>query len=493
MNLVNTCSLSQTVMPFIEGAFVRSESSATMDAINPSTGQACVTIPEGCQADADRAVASARAAFDDGRWCDAPPSFRKRVLHRFADLIESNAAALDGLDAGEMGKPIAEKAGNAAAAARFMRFYAEAVDKVVGDVYGSDPSTFVAQRRVPRGVVAAVLPWNFPTLNAVGKIAPTLAAGNCMVVKPSELSSRSSVALAELAAQAELPRGVLNVVPGLGETMGRALGLHGHVDMMTFTGSTQVGKQMLHYSAQSNMKVVLAECGGKSPHMVFDDGVDLDAACQVIAQQLLTNQGQVCSMGSRLLVQRGIERKVIDKIVSRLGNIVIGDALDPKTTFGPIVSAKQCATVMRYIDGAEAEGAQLVVGGRRIMRETGGYFVEPTVYRNVKPDARIAQEEIFGPVLSVISFDHEAEAIRIANGTIYGLGAFVWTASLSTGLRVAKSIRSSVRINAAAPVGEGAGFAASHEPAGQSGVGTEGGLDGMESYLRRQRIWINHG
>lgn len=399
---------------------------------------------------------------------------------------------LDALDAAEMGKPVAESFANATAAANLMRFYAEAIDKLAGDVYGSDKLSLVAQRRVPRGVVAAVTPWNFPTVNAVRKIAPALAAGNSVVLKPSELASSSALHIAQLALQAGLPPGVLNVVPGVGDTVGRALALHMDVDMLTFTGSTQVGKSMLQYAGQSNMKVVMAECGGKSPQIVFDDGVDLDAASQSIARFLLTNQGQICTVGSRVLVQASIAPALIEAIVARFQRIVMGDARDPKTTFGPVVSAKQCGRIMNYIETAPAEGARLVIGGRKALDRSGGYFVEPTLFSDVAPTSRIAQEEIFGPVLSVIPFQDEAEAIRIANGTVYGLMAYVWTTNLSRAMRMAKALRSSVRISATSPTGEGAGNAYSSEPAGQSGVGTETGLAGMESYLRRQLVWINH-
>jgi len=492
MTIPNMQKVDQTVAPLVDGALSESESEVAFDVINPSNGQHCLSIPAGCQADVDRAVVSARRAFADGRWSEASPSVKKKALHLLADLIEKETAVLDVLDAGEMGKPVSETRANAAAAAGLVRFYAEAVDKVMGDVFGSDKHSFVAQRRIPRGVVAAVVPWNFPTFNAVLKVAPALAAGNCVVLKPSELSSRSAIRLAHLALQAGIPAGVFNVVPGLGETVGRALGLHPDVDMLTFTGSTAVGKQMLQYAGQSNMKVVMTECGGKSPQIVFADGVDLDAASESIAGLLLTNQGQLCSTGSRLLVQRSSEAAMVENIAARFKQVVIGDAVDPKTTFGPLVSSKQCARVMHYIESADTDGAQLVTGGRRVLRESGGYFVEPTVFRNVPPGARIAQEEIFGPVLSVISFDDEAEAINVANNTMYGLMAYVWTSNLSRGMRMAKGIRSSVIVNAAAPLGEGPSHGLSHEPAGQSGIGAEGGLAGMESFLCRQLVWFNH-
>jgi acyl-CoA reductase-like NAD-dependent aldehyde dehydrogenase len=483
---------SFVVAPFIDGAVSPSASEAAVEVINPSTGQALLSIPAGCGADADRAVASARRSFDSGCWSEAPPSLRKRTLHRFAELIARHASECDALDAGEMGKPVSEPFANATAAASLMRFYAEAVDKISGDVYASDKQSFVTQRRVPRGVVAAVVPWNFPTANTVVKIAPALAAGNSIVLKPSELASRSAMKLAQLAMESGLPAGVLNVLPGCGETVGQALGLHRDVDMLTFTGSSEVGKRMLEYAGRSNMKVVMAECGGKSPHVVFADGVDLDAVSDTIARTLLTNQGQICSVGTRLLAERSIEAELLKRITARMQSIVMGDALDPTTTFGPIASAKQCERILQYIQSAPAEGAQLVTGGKRVRQESGGYFIEPTVFAGVSPTARIAQDEIFGPVLSVIPFEDEAEAIRIANGTAYGLRAYVWTAGLSKGMRLAKAMRSSVRVNSCAPSGEGAGHAYSYEPFGHSGLGTEGGLAGMESYLRRQLVWFNH-
>jgi acyl-CoA reductase-like NAD-dependent aldehyde dehydrogenase len=487
-----TNSIGQVVAPFVEGDLSQSDSDETIDVINPSNGRRCLSIPVGCDADVDRAVRSARRAFESGQWSQESPSFRRKALHRLADLLESEAASLDALDAEEMGKPISEPMANANSAAGLVRFYAEAVDKVTGDAPGCDRNSLVIERRVPRGVVAAVVPWNFPLFNAALKTAPALAAGNCVVLKPSELSSRSAIKLAHLAALAGLPPGVLNVVPGAGETVGRALALHHEVDMLTFTGSTQVGKKMLQYSGQSNMKVVMTECGGKSPQIVFDDSVNLDSVCDAVTSLLLTNQGQLCSVGSRLLVQRSIEPAVLEAVSAKIQKYVMGDAMDPKTTFGPLVSANQCDRVMQYIEGAEVEGAQRVAGGRRVLRETGGYFVEPTLFGGVSPDSRLAQDEIFGPVLSVIPFDDEAEAIRIANGTVYGLMAYVWTSDLSRGLRMAKAIRSPVMINAAAPSGEGPGYSISYEPARQSGIGTECGLAGMESYLRRQAIWFNH-
>ena len=480
------------VRPFIDGQSIESNSTETFEVFNPSTGQGLFAIPRGSDHDIDQAVASARRAFDDGRWCDAPPSVKKASLHRFAKLIETEASALDILDAEEMGKPVSITFANAASAAGLVHFYAEAVDKLTGDVFSSDKDSFVSQRRIPYGVVGAIAPWNFPTYNALLKSVAAIAAGNCVVLKPSELSSRSAIRLGQLAIEAGLPPGVFNVVPGVGETVGRALALHPNVDMLTFTGSTAIGKRMLQYAGQSNMKPVITECGGKSPQIVFADGLDLDKVADAVAHMLLRNQGQVCSAGTRLLVQREIEAELLDKLSARFKQVVVGDPLDPKTTFGPVVSRQQCAKVMQYIQAGRDSGAELITGGQQLLQETGGYFIEPTLFRGVKPTDSLAQEEIFGPVLSTIAFDTEDEAIEIANSTLYGLAAYVWTTRLATGMKLARKIRSSIVISAKMPTGEGAGHAASSEPAGQSGIGVEGGLAGMESYLRRQMMWFNH-
>jgi acyl-CoA reductase-like NAD-dependent aldehyde dehydrogenase len=482
----------RSVAPLIDGTFLDSDSNESIDVINPSTGQRLLSLPVGSEADVHRAVTAARRTFEDGCWRTAPPSFRKRILRCWADLVAANAQELDRLDAEEMGKPISLGLANAASAAASIQFSAESVDKIAGEVYSSDPHSFVTQIWVPRGVVAAVVPWNFPTYNAAAKLGPSLAAGNSVVLKPSELASRSAINLAWLALEAGVPPGVLNVVPGVGKIVGRALGLHTDVDMVTFTGSTSVGKQMLEYSGQSNMKVVLAECGGKSPQILFDDGVNLDVASKAIAQHVCVNQGQVCTVGSRLLVQKTIAEEVLEKVSAELRTIVMGSATDATTTFGPIASAQQCERVMGYIRAAEVDGARLVVGGKQVMRETGGYFVEPTIFNDVQPKSGVAQQEIFGPVLAVIPFELESEAICIANNTIYALAAYVWTSSLSRGMRMAKGVRSTVVINACAPQGEGPGHSASSEPGRQSGIGTESGLAGVESYLRRQLVWINH-
>lgn len=480
------------VEPLIDGEWRASASSERFSVVTPSTGKLLMDIPVGSEADVDRAVASARSAFEDGRWNDTPPSIKKRVLLRLAELIEAEAADLDLLDAEEMGKPIALLMANAQSAARLIRYYAELLDKVVGEVFTSDRTTTFLQCWVARGVVAAIVPWNFPTYNAAIKIAPALAAGNSLILKPSELASRSSIRLAQLALEAGLPPGVLNVVPGLGTTVGRALGLHRGVDMLAFTGSSAVGKKMLEYSAQSNMKRVLAECGGKSPQIIFP-GVDLDAAAAAVAYYILTNQGQICVAGSRLFVQRSIEAELVAKITRLMAGIVVGDACDASTTFGPIVSAAHGERIMRTIAAGQAAGAELVAGGTRLSSDRGGFFVAPTVFRGVRPDSDIAREEIFGPVLSVTAFDDLEEAIRLANDTRYGLAAFAWTRDLQIAMTLAKRVRAAIYISAQAWTGEGAGHSVSNEPAGESGFGVESGVAGLQSYARRQTVALNHG
>ena len=480
-------SKSITVMPFIEGKLTDSTTNnSTFEVINPANGKPLHSIPVGSEEDVNRAVASARTAFDDGRWTDTPPSSRKKILHRFADLIEKEASKLDALDAEEMGKPISVEFCNSVAAAGLMRFYAEALDKLSGDVFNSDKNSFVTQRHVPFGVVGAIVPWNFPAYCVVLKCAPALAAGNTLVLKPSELSSRSAIRLAQLGLEAGIPPGVFNVIPGTGEVVGKALALHHQVELITFTGSTAVGRSIMQYAAQSNLKRVMLECGGKSPHIVFDDGVDLDTAADTVTQLILTNQGQICSAGTRLLVQNSIEEALVDKVASRFKKAVIGDPLDPDTTFGPLATEKQCTRAMQYIDIGCRSEAKLITGGKRVLAETGGYFIEPTLFQNVKPDAPLAQEEIFGPVLSTITFANEEEAIRIANNTQYALMAYVWTHDLGTGLRIADGIHSNAAILSGKPSTEGAGHAASGEPSGLSGFGVESGLAGLESYLRRK-------
>jgi acyl-CoA reductase-like NAD-dependent aldehyde dehydrogenase len=482
------------VSPFVDGVHVGSAGSETFSVYNPATGALMVEYPAGCPADADLAVTVARKSFEAGVWCNRPALEKKKILFRWADLIQQNAAKLDALDALEMGKPIGLPSFTAAIAADFLRFNAEASDKILGAVLPSDGLSTVLQARGPRGVVAAVVPWNFPTYNCLLKLAPAIAAGNSVVLKPSELAVQSALLVAKLALEAGLPPGVLNVVPGTGAQVGKALAEHMDVDMLTFTGSSRVGKLMLQYSGTSNMKVVMAECGGKSPHIVFADGLDIDRAAGLIAYMILMNQGQVCSVGSRVLVQESIEERLVEKIVEGLGSIVPGDPQNPATRFGPLASARQLEVVQSFVARAHKDGAQLACGGTRILEETGGYYFAPTLFRGVAEESQLMREEVFGPVLSVMPFKDADEAVRLAKATRYGLAAYIWSAKPSVGLGLANRLQTAITlVNTSDISGAGPGFSFSGEPSGLSGVGIEGGLAGLESYTRRQTVWINHG
>ncbi|WP_137388117.1 aldehyde dehydrogenase family protein [Rhodoligotrophos defluvii] len=477
----------------IDGRPVPSTSDQVLAVINPANGRQLFDLPIGSEADVNAAVQSARRIFESGAWWGMEPEGRKKLLHKWADLVERNAETLDQLDAVEMGKPLRLKAFNAMKASSLVRFYAETIDKAKGDVLSSDRHSTVIRKGVPRGVVAAITPWNFPTYNAAMKIAPALAAGNSIVLKPSELSSQAALMLADLACEAGIPPGAVNVVPGAGQTTGKGLALHGDVDMVVFMGSSDVGKLMLQYSGQSNMKPVIAECGGKSPQIVFDDGVDLDAAAAAVATGITVNQGQWCSAGSRLLVQRSIEAAFVEAVVQKLRDLVVGDPLDNATDLGPLVSERQLNRVLSYIDSGNREGAELIYGGKRLQEATGGYYLEPTVFRKVSSDSRIAREEIFGPVLSVMSFTDVDHAIRLANSTDYGLSAYVWTASLATGFSLGKGIRAgAVVVNANPPFGPGPGAAYTSEAYGLSGIGIRGGMPGLMAYQRQHLVWFNH-
>jgi acyl-CoA reductase-like NAD-dependent aldehyde dehydrogenase len=477
--------------PFIDGRHIEASPSAPIEVINPSTEVLLHQLPEGSKEDVDACVLSARRAADDGRWSNVKLSCRKQVLLDWAERIASDPL-LDRLDAEEMGKPVGLARANAKSAASLLRFHAEAVDKVAGVMLPSGPGSFVADRLRPMGVVGAIVAWNFPTYNALLKLAPALAAGNSVVLKPSELATRSAVRLAEIAREVGVPDGVFNVLPGRGEITGRGLALHSQVDMISFTGSTVVGRKMLEYSARSNMKKVVAECGGKGAHIVFDDCANVDETAAAIADLILSNQGQICSTGSRVIVHRSIEVALLDRLVTAFSQVKVGVATDSSTTFGPLASRVQRERTLDYIRQGLADGAELLTGGSVHPGAREGFFVEPTIFRRVPPHSSIAQQEIFGPVLSVLTFETEQQAIALANGTVYGLLNYVWTTALGRALRLADSIKSPLLVNAGLPSGEGPGHALSVEPWGESGVGVEGGVRGLESYMRRQLVWFNH-
>jgi gamma-glutamyl-gamma-aminobutyraldehyde dehydrogenase len=474
---------------FIDGRFVDAASGETFPTENPANGEVIAVVASGGPAEIDAAVAAARRSFDDGRWSRQAPAARKATLLRFADEIEANADELAALDALEAGKPITDTRDvDVPETVKTLRWYAEAIDKIFDAVAPTGPEALGLIVREPIGVVGAVVPWNFPLLMAMWKIGPALAAGNSMVVKPSRLSSLSAIRLAELAAEAGLPDGVLNVVPGPGGAAGAALGRHMDVDKVTFTGSTEVGRLFLQYSAESNLKEVTLECGGKSPAVVLADPPDMDLVVEQVLFGALMNMGENCSQGSRLIVHRSVQDELVHRLAAGLEDWPVGDPMDPETKIGPMIERPHMDKVLGYIARGRDEGARVAAGGGRILEETGGYFVAPTIFEGVRNDMTIAREEIFGPVLSTIPFDSEAEGVRLANDTSYGLAAAVYTRDLDAAFRVARALRAgTVGVNAysegdiTTPFG---GFK-------QSGFGgRDKGLEALEQYTEKKTIWV---
>ena len=436
----------------------------------------------------DRAVAAARRAFEDGRWRDMPPAGRKKVLHRIADLIEQHAVELTVLGVRDNGTEfnMALKAEAGSAAGTF-RYYAEAVDKVYGEIAPTGPDVLGLVHHAPVGVVGAIVPWNFPLMIGAWKLAPALATGNSVVLKPAETASLSLLKLAEICAEAGLPDGVLNVVTGQGSVAGEALALSMDVDVLVFTGSGGVGRRLLEYSARSNLKRVYLELGGKSPNVVFADAPDLALAAKVSAMGIFRNSGQVCVAGSRLLVERAVHDEFVALMVAEAEKLKVGDPLDLSTQIGAVNSIPQLEGNLGFVEKALAEGAQAATGGGRILEETGGYYMAPTILTGVERAHNVFQNEVFGPVLAVTPFDTEEEAVSLANGTEYGLSAGVWTSNLSRAHRMVHGIRAGiVHVNTY-------GGSDNTVPLGgvkQSGNGHDKSLHALEKYVDLKSAWI---
>jgi len=472
----------------INGQRVASRSGATFTCISPVDGAVLTEVARCEAADIDAAVAAARAAFEDRRWSGMAPAKRKKVMTRFADLVLANAQELALTETLDMGKPLRyAQAVDVNSAANCLRWYGEAVDKVYDEIAPTADTALALITREPVGVVGVIVPWNYPMIMAAWKIAPALAAGNSVVLKPSEKSPLTALRLGDLALEAGIPAGVFNVVPGYGPEAGSPLALHMDVDCIAFTGSTAVGKKIHVMAGQSNLKRAWTELGGKSPNIVFADCPNLDRAVEAAVGSIFFNQGQSCNAPSRLFVEASIKDAFLEKALALLPQYTPRNPLEPDTIMGALVDTVQMNNVLRYIELGKSEGAKLLAGGEQALAETGGCYVQATVFDGVRNDMTIAREEIFGPVLSVLSFTDTAEVVRQANQTIYGLQAGVWTSDLNKAHGVARALRAgTVHVNQydeddiTVPFG---GFK-------QSGVGRDKSLHAFDKYTECKTTWI---
>ena len=472
---------------FIDGAWIDG-SGDDFEIVSPINGKKFTSIKRATVSDMEMAIKAARMSFDNGSWSNMAPTQRKKILHKLADLIERDALELTVLGVRDNGTEI-NMAINAEAgsAAGTFRYYAECIDKVYGEIAPTANDVLGLIHKEPVGVVGAIVPWNFPLMIGAWKVAPALAAGNSIVLKPAETASLSLLKLAELAAEAGIPNGVLNVVTGQGSVVGKAMGLSMEVDVLAFTGSGPTGRRLLEYSSQSNMKRCYLELGGKSPNIIFSDAPSLEQAAKVSAMAIFRNSGQVCVAASRLIIEDSIHDDFIKSVIENAEELQVGNPLDLTSDIGAINSETQLSSNLQFVDIAKTEGSQIAIGGHQILKNTGGYYMEPTVVTNVKPNSTLFKEEVFGPVLAVSRFKTEEEAVTLANGTEFGLSAGIWTSNLAKAHKMVSKVKAGVvNVNTYG----GADVTVPLSGVKQSGNGSDKSLHALDKYINLKTAWI---